>query len=364
MTEELPSLSLYESVAGQQAVIAQLRAAATKPVHAYLLVGQSGLQQRQIVRGFAASLLCPFGGCGECETCRRVLTGVHPDLVEVERAGAQLAVDDARRVVRMAYRRPREAERQVLTVSDLHLARLSAPVLLKTLEEPPPSTVLVLLADSVIPEMATIVSRCVRLDLSPFPEDELVGWLEKSGVDAEVARRAAHASGGSPDKARLLVDDPSVESRRQLWRSVPSRLDGTGSTVVMLAEELLQANAASLEVLRSRQQAEIELLVERAKAAGERGLPSRKEIEDRHRREERRLRTDELTAGLAELAGAYKDRAFDKANDTSVNANLRIRDLTNACDMVGAVAAELVRNPNEMLLLEGLFLRLAPLSEI
>ena len=120
---------------------------------------------------------------------------------------------------------------------------------------------------------------------------------------------------------------------------------------------------SAVEPLRSLHLAEIEELTERAKAAGERGIPGRREIEERHRREERRLRTDELRAGLAELARAYRDRAIEKVNDPSVHANGRVHDFSEACDMVGAAAVELVRNPNEMLMLESLFLRLSALSE-
>jgi DNA polymerase III subunit delta' len=298
-----------------------------------------------------------------CNTCRRVLLGVHPDLVEIERAGAQLAVDDARRVVRLAYRRPHEASRQVLVVPDLHLARLAAPVLLKTLEEPPPATVLVLLADSLTPELSTVASRCVRIELTPVPESELIAWLREKGTPADLAARAAHAAGGSPERARLFLDDPSVGERRQLWRRLPSRLDGTGATVVKLVEELLESSSAALEPLRARHASEIEELTERAKASGERGLPGRKEIEDRHKREERRLRTEELRAGLAELAGAYRDRAVETAGDPSVHGLERLVECSAACDLVGATATELVRNPNEPLLLEALFIRLAALFE-
>jgi DNA polymerase III subunit delta' len=354
--------SVFEGIAGQTALIEQLRAAAARPVHAYLLVGPAGLQQRELVRGFAASLLCPDGGCGNCDTCRRVLSGVHPDLVEIQRAGAQLAVDDARRVVRTAYRRPHEAARQVVVVPDLHLARLAAPVLLKTLEEPPQGTVLVLLADSLTPELATIASRCVQLEISRVSELELVEWLESSGVDTVTAQSVAKSAGGSPEKAMLKVSDPSVEQRREMWRRVPTRLDGTGATVAQLAEELLEVTVSAVEPLRAHHAAEMDEMAAVAKATGERNATQRRETEDRHKREERRFRTDELRAGLAELAGAYRDRAVDKARDSSAQSDGKLHDLAKACDLVGTTATELVRNPNESLLLEGLFLRLSALS--
>src|SRR5271170_4894882 len=179
----LPAASLFADVVGQADAIAQLRAAARQPVHAYLLVGMPGLGQKALARGFAAALLCPRGGCGECEVCRRALAGVHPDVVEVERSGALVSVDDARRVVRVAQRRPLEGHRQVIVVSDIHSARLAAPVLLKTLEEPAGQTVFILLADSVPAELATVASRCVRIELHPLPSVQLTNWLVGAGME-------------------------------------------------------------------------------------------------------------------------------------------------------------------------------------
>ena len=237
---------------GQADAVAQLRAAGRRPVHAYLLVGLPGLGQRSLVRGFAAALLCPRGGCGECEVCRRALSAVHPDVVEIERAGALVSVDDARRVVHLAQRRPLEGHRQVIVVSDIHLARLAAPVLLKTLEEPAGQTVFVLLADSVPAELATVASRCVRIELRPVPPAELRDWLMQSGMEGELAEELAEAAGGSIDRARLLADDAGFADRRRLWRSVPSRLDGTGSAAASLAAELLSSAEEAVEPLRAR----------------------------------------------------------------------------------------------------------------
>ncbi len=211
--QSLPAASLFADVMGQADAVAQLRAAARRPVHAYLLVGHPGLGQRSLVRGFAAALLCPQGGCGHCEVCRRALVGVHPDVVEVERMGALVSVDDARRVVRLAQRRPLEGHRQVIVVSDIHLARLAAPVLLKTLEEPAGQTVFVLLADAVPAELATVASRCVRIELRSVPPAELREWLIGTGMDAELAQELAEAAGGSIDRARLLAED--AEFRRE-----------------------------------------------------------------------------------------------------------------------------------------------------
>jgi DNA polymerase III subunit delta' len=337
-------------------------------VHAYLLVGAPGLGQRPLVRGFAAALLCPHGGCGRCDACRRALSGVHPDLMEVERAGAFVSVDDARAVVRLAQRRPLEGHRQVIVVGDIHLARLAAPVLLKTLEEPAGQTVFVLLADAVPAELATVASRCVRVELRPVPVPAMASWLRDTGVAGDLATELAEAAGGSIERARLLAEDAGFAQRRAQWRSVPQRLDGTGAAAATLAAELLAAAEEAVEPLRARHRAEIEALGAEAEQRGERAIPRRKDVDDRHRREERRWRTDELRAGFAVLAAAYRDRLVAAAEgETPLGAppariDQRVHELADAVALVERSSAELVRNPNETLLLEALLVRLSAVT--
>ncbi len=363
---EPPVRALFEAVVGQATAVDQLRATARRPVHAYLQVGPPGVGQEALVRGFAAALLCPSGGDGVCSTCRRSLAGVHPDLVEVHRSGASLSVEDARRVVKLAQRRPLEARRQVVVVSDLHLARVAAPVLLKTLEEPAGETVFVMLAEFVPPELVTIASRCIRIDLPPVSSEALITWLVGQGVEAEPAAAIALAARGSVDRARLLVDDPDFAARRMLWRDVPTRLDGTGATAAALATELLASAEQAVAPLRAVHESEMQDLVAQAEASGERGVAGRKDIEDHYKREERRWRTDELKAGLGVLAAAYRDRLVTEVTgqraSTPARVGERVNELAGAVGHIEEVCAEMVRNPNESLMLEALLVRLSAVT--
>src|ERR1700676_981644 len=105
---------LYADVVGQDAAVAALRAAAVRPVHAYLLVGPPGTGKRSAAISFAAQLLCPAGGDGTCDVCRRVLAGVHPDVIAVEREGAAISIGMAQQIVGAAARSPVEGSRKVL----------------------------------------------------------------------------------------------------------------------------------------------------------------------------------------------------------------------------------------------------------
>jgi DNA polymerase-3 subunit delta' len=230
-------------------------------------------------------------------------------------------------------------------------------VLLKTIEEPPPGTFFVILAESVPPELVTIASRCVRIDFALVPEDRLVETLVESGVDVAVATDAARASGGRVDRARLLAADPELRARRAAGEAVPGRLDGTGAAASVVAGDLLVlVGSAGTGPLLARQAGEVAELEERAAITGERGL-GRKDMEERHRRELRRLRTDELRSGLAVLEGVYRNRAADAVSASSRGG---ARAALEAAAVVQAVAQSVERNPNEALLVQALMVRLTP----
>jgi DNA polymerase-3 subunit delta' len=346
---------LYAGVVGQEQVIAQLRAAASSPIHAYLLVGPPGSGKRTAALALAAALVCPNGGCGECSTCRRVASGSYPDITVVERAGPYITVKQAETIARGAALSPAEGAKRVLILVDFHLVEDAAPALLKTIEEPPASTVFIVLADYVPPELVTIASRCAQFNFGLVGEGQIEEALRAEGFDQSVAADASRASGGRLDRARLLAADPEAGARLRAWEAVPARLDGTGATAALLAAELqtliASAGASSLAARQAREVAELE---ERAALTGERGT-GRKEMEERHRREQRRLRTDELRFGLAVLEGAYRDRAAEGGRGVAA-----VRPALDAVRVVQETTKSLERNPNEGLLLQSLMVRLTP----
>ncbi|HUF34039.1 MAG TPA: hypothetical protein VMN58_12615 [Acidimicrobiales bacterium] len=341
----------FAGVAGQEAMVAHLRAAAAAPVHAYLLVGPAGAGSRAGAVAFSAALLCPEGGCGDCRDCRLALAGEHPDALTFAPTRAFLRKEDAEEIIRLAMRSPVEGRRKVLVLTELHRVQVVAPMLLKTIEEPPASTVFVILADHIPPELVTIASRCARIDVPPLDDAVVARQLAAEGVDGEVAALVATAAGGDLDRGRLLVGDEGLAARREAWARVPERLDGTGAAVHVVAAELLAAVEEAAEPLRRAQAEEAALLDERLVASGERGS-GRKQLEDEHKQQVRRHRAAELRFGLRAVAGRYRDAlAAGTAPEGSVAG----------VDAVHEAAAALGRNVNEPLLLQALLLRLPPL---
>lgn len=338
---------LYASLVGQERAVAELRAAARAPVHAYLLVGPAGTGAREAALGFAASLLCADGGCGACEVCGRALRAVHPDVVVLERTGPYISVDDARAAGRIAATGPVEARRKVLVLTDFHLVDRAGPALLKVMEEPPTTTVFVVLAEDVPAELVTIASRCVRIDLVALSPEAVAGALVAEGVERALATEVAAAAGGRIDRARLLASDTGFAARRERWRSVPARLDGTGATVAALTDQLLASLESLVEPVRHRHREERAALDDEAKRYGARaGAVAR--LEARHKREERRARTDELRFGLGTLAAAYRDRLVEGTGGSGALA---------ALDAIAAANESMAHNPNPVLLLQALLVK-------
>ncbi|HEV3328205.1 MAG TPA: hypothetical protein VGZ33_02315 [Acidimicrobiales bacterium] len=359
--------TLFEGVVGQGRAVAALRASLRRPVHAYLFLGPPGSSKEAAAVGFAAGLVCPNGGCGVCDSCRRALRGVHPDISSVHRTGAAITVDEIRDVTTRALRRPVEGVRQVLVIDDVHLAVRSAPALLKTLEEPPATTVFILTAEDVPPGLSTVASRCATVTFAALGEAEVADWLMHRGVEPLHARLVAAGAAGDLERAALLADDADYQVRMARWREVPSQLDGTGATAAVTADELLDSLDAALEPLRRHHGAELGQLEEEARQRGERGVPGRREVQERHQRAERRWRTDELRAGLAVLQRAYRDRLravleqLDEQPGSPRLVDEAARDAA-AVERISAASAALRRNVAAPLLVASLLAQLGAVT--
>jgi DNA polymerase-3 subunit delta' len=345
--------AVWAGVVGQERAVAQLHAALEAPVHAYLFVGPRGSGKRAAALAFAAELLAGDHPPDEVDRIVRLaLAEAHRDLEVVEREGAFINVAQARDIVRRASMSATEGERRVMVLVDFHLVDVAGPVMLKAIEEPPAGTFFVVLAETVTPELATIASRCVIVEFEPLAAATIADQLVSEGVDPSTAADAAAVASGDLTRARLLATDPEVLRRREAWRAVPRQLDGTGAVAARLADEVLDLMAAAETPLDVRQAAEAEALQERIEQMGERGS-GKKQLEDKHKRERRRLRTDELVFGLATLGACYRDELATARDVRGVLASLKA---------LQATAEALERNPNERLLLQALFIRLRPLG--
>lgn len=345
--------SVWDGVVGQRRAVDQLSRAAVAPVHAYLFVGPAGSTKDEAARAFAALLLAGVDDA-DARDARLALSGEHPDVREVERSGPRISKDQVSEIIRNASLAPVEGARKVMILHEFHLLESEgAARLLKTIEEPPPSAVFIVLADQVPPELITIASRCVRIEFGTIAEATIRDVLVTEGASPATAEQAAAAAEGNLSRARVLAVDPDLVHRRAAFAAIPFRLDGTGARVVALCTELNSLVEAAATPLAERQAEEAAALEARVAAVGERGS-GRKQLEERHKRELRRHRTDELRSGLAVVAGTYRDALVGGTAPRADAAIHAVQRIHKALEM-------LERNPNETLLLQSLLLDLPSL---
>src|SRR6478735_9326791 len=100
-------MSVFDELVGQESAVAPLRSAvAGAMTHAWLFTGPPGSGREIAARAFAAALLCPYGGCGECASCRQVRAGTHADLLLVQPQGLSYGVRETRDLVLRAAGAP------------------------------------------------------------------------------------------------------------------------------------------------------------------------------------------------------------------------------------------------------------------
>lgn len=173
--------------------------------HAYLIVGAESVGKETLARAFAAALLCTHPDpaqrpCGECPACRRIASGNHPDVLYARReeGDASTKIDTMRTVMSHLALKPFEGHYRfgIFPEFDLIQGRVQ-DALLKTLEEPAPHAILILLARSIEPILPTITSRSQVLNLRPAPVETVYRLLrDRFGADDEKASLVAHLSGG------------------------------------------------------------------------------------------------------------------------------------------------------------------------
>jgi DNA polymerase-3 subunit delta' len=220
--------------------LAQVLADRARLPHALLVHGPAGIGKAQFARALAAGALCesPRDGlaCGTCVSCHWFSQGNHPDFREIvpeadaqgeddgaEGEGAKpekakslvIKIDQIRAVADFIALSTHRAGYRVLLVNPAEaLQPAAANALLKTLEEPPPHTLIVLLSDRPARLLATIRSRCRLLALPLPPRAEALAWLRGEGIAQP--ETALAGAGGAPLLARELAQPEASELRRRL----------------------------------------------------------------------------------------------------------------------------------------------------
>jgi DNA polymerase-3 subunit delta' len=313
-------VSVFDALVGQDAVVAQLTAAVAGQgmTHAWLFTGPPGSGRSIAARAFAAALECPNDGCGHCDSCHQALAGTHADVAVIAPEGLSIKVEEARAIVMATAKRPTHSPWQVTLIEDAdRLTDQAANALLKAIEEPPPSGVVLLCAPSLEDVLPTIRSRCRVVPLETPAPAAVRDLLVRDGVDPAMAAFAAHAAQGHIGRARRLATDEATRRERSEVLALPGALHSVGAAL-HAAKNLVDAAKAEAEQLaQARDEPEREALATAlgAGATGKGytggtprgGAGALKDLEKQQKSRATRTQRDALDRALVDLAAFYRD---------------------------------------------------------
>ena len=193
--------------------------------HAYLFSGIQAIGKKTLAGEFVKAVNCEkvdalHDSCGECSSCRKIKKGSHPDVFFVEANGQFIRIDAIREIQEQMKCKPLEARRRVFIIDDAdRMNDQAANALLKMLEEPSLSNILILITARPYSLPSTIISRCQHMRFNPLRFDTVAEFLvDRTGMDNQNALLLAGLSGGSIGRAMELNEDDIIDYRAELLK--------------------------------------------------------------------------------------------------------------------------------------------------
>jgi DNA polymerase III subunit delta' len=255
-------MNRLQDIFGQQEVIANLKGAmaADRLAHGLIFAGLEGVGKATCAAALVAYFLCerPDGdACGKCESCRAIAAGTHPDYHVItkemirlyDKTGKSKATQVSADVIRFALVEPAGRKTvlgkgKAFIIEQAELMTAAAQnVLLKTLEEPPGRTLIVLLTSHANELLPTIRSRCQVFPFRCLDDELITRELKKRGIDTKTATTAAKLADGSLGVALRWIEDDILSSAADIVASVDSVLAGKGDDLADLLRKRADAYA-------------------------------------------------------------------------------------------------------------------------
>ena len=210
--------------------------------HAYLFVGPNQVGKRTLGNALSQAILCTEENapCGTCRSCQLIHRGRHPDVQVVASDGNRIKIEAIREMQHLVALSPVEGPYRIILIPEFDRATTSAAnALLKTLEEPPSTVILILTATNVEALLPTIVSRCQIVPLRLVPAAEIRAALISRGIAADRARLLSHLAQGRIGWALDAAQDESqLEKRDKIMDSLSALARGGYTTRFAWAEQL------------------------------------------------------------------------------------------------------------------------------
>jgi DNA polymerase III subunit delta' len=226
----------------RQIAILQKAIAQRRVGHAYLFSGINAIGKRTLAGEFAQALNCDEGdnlhdACGQCSSCLKMQHSSHPDMILIEADGQFIRIKAIREIQEQMKFKPLEGKWRAVIIDEADKMRdEAANSLLKTLEEPSASNILILISSRPYSMPATIISRCRHMRFNPLPAAAIARFLvEQEGMEQQKAGLLAGLSGGSVGKALELDQEDVVAYRAEIMQLLMNTRKNDPITLLNLA---------------------------------------------------------------------------------------------------------------------------------
>lgn len=211
--------------------------------HAYLFTGISGIGKKTTAIAMAKALNCEFNNgdfCDCCISCKKIEHHTHPDIHWIESEGNYIKIDQIRRMQEQIKYTLYEGKSKVVIINKAEkMNPQSSNCLLKTLEEPPPHTILLLLTTAPYLVLPTIRSRCQKIMFQPLSVELIAAVLrEKQGGGSGELKLIASLAGGSAGRAMQWMERGALKERKKLFDNFNHLNKGNVTEILDLAESL------------------------------------------------------------------------------------------------------------------------------
>jgi DNA polymerase III subunit delta' len=217
--------------------------------HALLFSGPWGVGKKSLALEMAKNVFCQHGrACMACRSCRNIVAGVHPDLLVISGEGS-IKIDELRALRKEVCEPPYEGPMRVILIDNADkMTREAANALLKTLEEPPPNNLFVLITSKEQELPLTVRSRCMRIGFGTLSSGEMRSYFTKSlKLKESEAELISSISNGSIADGLFWVDKKNFQMRRTIAEVVVARKANFGNAT-LLAEKITK-NGHEMEFL-------------------------------------------------------------------------------------------------------------------
>jgi len=379
-------MSIFDTLVDQGETVAILQRAVTASrdstdesqdmTHAWLFTGPPGSGRSNAALAFAASLVCPFGGCGSCVDCRTALSGAHADVELIQTEGLSIKIDEIRELITRAAWTPSVATYRVVVMEDAdRLTESAANALLKAIEEPSTRTIWLLCAPTITDVLPTIRSRTRNLTLRTPSAKAVSALLQGEGISTNLADFAAAASQGHIGRARYLARDQAARDIRNDILKLPTTIVDVASAFAAAARLVDAAKSQAESDAEAKNDAEMASFKEAWGQQGTKvvagGAKAMKELEKEQKSRQTRMVRDYLDRALLDIATLYRDILLTQSggNDELINTDLApvINQMAQAStaektlaklEIIMKTRANLLLNAAPLLVIEAMMVQL------